>query len=141
AEWLLARVGWFRGLVGAPADVPGPSRFALLVRGLAVFVLLMGTLAYGGWRLGQNARTPGPRIALMQGNLDQRLRNQGGDPNDPNHLGAFDTTYTHFSSLCALADAYGPRLIVWSETSYPGEWMDVAPDVPPERTPAEWRKH
>jgi apolipoprotein N-acyltransferase len=141
AEWLLARAGWFRRLVGAPADMPAPSRFALLVRGVAVFVLLMGTLAYGGWRLGQNARAPGPRIALIQGNLDQRLRNQGGDPNDPDRLSAVHTTYAHFSSLCALSGAYGPRLIVWSETSYPGEWEDVAPDVPPERVPAEWRQH
>src|SRR5262249_17964923 len=125
AELLLARAGWFRALVGAAEGTARPTRFALLVRGGAVFGLLMGVLAYGGWRLSQDARAPGPRVALIQGNLDQRLRNQGSDPNDPFHDEAARRAEAHFIELCDVAGAHGPELIVWPETSYPATWQDV----------------
>ncbi|HTU22143.1 MAG TPA: hypothetical protein VMG10_29155, partial [Gemmataceae bacterium] len=54
---------------------PKSSRIGLLVQGLAILAALTATTIYGFWRLGQERQTPGPRIALIQGNLDQRLRN------------------------------------------------------------------
>jgi apolipoprotein N-acyltransferase len=140
AEVLLARAGWFRSFVGAAETEPQTSRFGLLVRGLGVFALAMATLAYGSWRLSQDVRTPGPRIALLQGNLDQRLRNQSSDPNDPHRAEASRRVDRHFIDLSFLASRYGPDLIVWPETSYfQGEWLDIDADVPPENRPSQWQ--
>jgi apolipoprotein N-acyltransferase len=141
-EVLLARAGWFRTFVGAVEEAPQPSRFAFLVRALGVFALLMATLGYGAWRLSQDVRTPGPRVALIQGNLDQRLRNQSSDPNasQSDRDSAAEQSEYHFITLCNLANWYGPDLIVWPESSYPAVWEDIADDVPPEQAPLRWRQ-
>jgi apolipoprotein N-acyltransferase len=122
---------WFRRLYGA-GDVPARwGRPAILLQGVAVLVLLLGTLGYGLWRMGQATYAPGPRVALLQGNLGQQIRND---------LNAADSFQDHFDSLCSLAASYRPALIVWPETSYPYEWQEVAPDVTPEDVSAAWRK-
>jgi apolipoprotein N-acyltransferase len=121
---------WFRRLYGA-ADVPARwGRSAVLYQGVAVLMLLLATLGYGVWRMGQAAFTVGPRVALIQGNLGQQIRND---------LNAGESFVDHFVSLCDLAATYHPELIVWPETSYPYEWMEVAPDVASGDVPGSWR--
>jgi apolipoprotein N-acyltransferase len=121
---------WFRRLYGA-ADLPARwSRTAVLAQGLAVLGILLGVLGYGVWRMDQAAYTPGPRVALLQGNLDQQIRND---------LSASEFFEDHFVSLCDLAKVFRPELIVWPETSYPYEWQEVAPDVAPGDVPEGWR--
>jgi apolipoprotein N-acyltransferase len=122
----------FRQLFGLPEECA--SRRALLLQG-AVVVLLLGTaLGYGIWRLGQNEFEPGPRVALIQSNLPQSLRNEaattGGDP--------AEQMVVHNSKLSDIAAAQRPipDLIVWPETSYPEYWVDVAPDVSEANVPA-----
>jgi apolipoprotein N-acyltransferase len=94
-------------------------RIGLLVKGLAVLAALIGTALYGFWRLGQEGGTPGPRIALIQGNLDQRLRNESSVSDD-----AAERMGVHFSDLADLASFYRPDMIVWPETSWPYEWQE-----------------
>jgi apolipoprotein N-acyltransferase len=98
---------------------PKSSRIGLLVQVLAVLAALIGTTIYGFWRLGQDRLTPGPRIALLQGNLDQRLRNAAAVSEE-----AVVSMGRHFHDLAHLAAAYRPDLIVWPETSWPYEWLE-----------------
>ena len=105
------------------ADTPARySRNIMLVQLGVVAALLLATCGYGVYRLGQNKFLYGPRIALIQGNLDQRIRN------DPNR--AIDAGQ-HFVDLCDLA-AESPELdlLVWPETSYPPTWREDQPGVP-----------
>jgi apolipoprotein N-acyltransferase len=108
------------------------ARKAFLIQGAVVALLLVITLGYGFWRLGQNEFEPGPRVALIQSNLPQSLRNDAATGGD-----SAERMVAHNSKLSDIAAAQDPDLIVWPETSYPEYWIDVArelrePDVPPE---------
>jgi len=122
---LLFEILWgrrvLRSWLAGPDALPRWGRFGLLVQGLAVFAALLGTAFYGFWRLGQDCQTPGPRIALLQGNLDQRLRNDSAVSED-----AVQRMASHFHDLADLAALYRPDLIVWPETSWPYEWLEEA---------------
>jgi apolipoprotein N-acyltransferase len=112
---------WLAGSDAAPCC----GRNVLLVQGLAVLAALIGTTIYGFWRLGQDRLTPGPRIALIQGNLDQRIRNDSAVSAD-----AAERMGRHFRDLSDLGAAYRPDLIVWPETSWPYEWQEREGDGP-----------
>ncbi len=110
--------GWFPRLIG-PANAGsryGSSRLA--VQMLGVGAVVVATLGYGWWQLRDDTYRPGPRVALIQGNLDQRIRNQSQDPDVGPHV------LLHYESLAMLAGSkdYRPDLIVWPETSYPYPW-------------------
>jgi apolipoprotein N-acyltransferase len=124
----LARGRWFRTLFAQPDIKPGGAK-GLVFQSAGVVAALAGTLTYGFWRLDQNDFTPGPRLALVQGSLDQRVRNDASD------LGveeAIRTVAHHFQSLSDQSAYQHPRpdLIVWPETSYPGAWIEPAPARP-----------
>jgi apolipoprotein N-acyltransferase len=111
------------------------SRRAFWIQGGAVALSLAIALGYGFWRLGQNDFEIGPRVALIQSNLPQSLRNDatttGGDP--------AERMVAHNGHLSDIAADQTPKpdLIVWPETSYPEYWIDVAPEVLGEGIPAE----
>jgi apolipoprotein N-acyltransferase len=136
-EWLFA---WpaFRRLFALP-DGPRPgSRSALLLHTAAVGLLVAGDLGYGCWRLGQDEFTPGPRVALVQGSVPQSVRNDtsGGS------VDAGQQMFDHYNVLSQVAAHQQPKpeLVVWPETCYPDYWSEVAPGVPPEQVPLEWRE-
>lgn len=114
----------------------GESRCCcLVIQSVAVVVLVAGTLGYGIWRLGQDEFEAGPRVALIQSNLDQRLRNEvnlGGN--------AAKTMFLHNGLLSSIAvrQALPPDLIVWSETSCGYEWTEIAANLAANQIPAEW---
>jgi apolipoprotein N-acyltransferase len=128
----------FRQFFALPTTISsrGPRTFVL--QGSAVLILLAGILAYGFWRLGQEDFAAGPRIALIQGNLDQRIRNEATADEASD---AAATMVHHYKELSHRAAAGQPRpdLLVWPETSYPGEWMEVAPELPAARVPEKWQ--
>jgi apolipoprotein N-acyltransferase len=134
--WLfecLCRLRRMRELLSLPEI--SMTRRAFLIQGTAVVFGLAMTVGYGLWRLGQNEFEPGPRVALIQSNLPQSLRNDatttGGDP--------AEKMVAHNSKLSDIAVAQKPipDLIVWPETSYPEYWIDVTPEVLGEGIPAE----
>lgn len=141
---LLFEILWnrraIRGWLAGPDALPRWGRIGLLVQGFAVFAALIGTAIYGFWRLGQDRLTPGPRIAMLQGNLDQRLRNDSVVSKD-----AAERMSRHFHDLADLAAAYRPDLIVWPETSWPYEWVEFEDGPHPrsramaEDMAAQWR--
>jgi apolipoprotein N-acyltransferase len=134
---LLVLAPGFRRLIGLPdAAVRMPPR-RLAWQALAVAGLLIGMLTYGAYRLGQDDFAAGPRVALIQGNLDQRIRNAVHSK-----LGRDDAIrfmFDHYRTLCnqAMAQQPAPDLIVWPETSYPEEWLIAAPEMPPEHVPRD----
>jgi apolipoprotein N-acyltransferase len=95
-------------------------------------MLLIGTLVYGQVRLGQANFRAGPRVALIQGNLDQQIKNQ-------EKLGGL--VLKHYERLSDFAGRYHPDLIVWPETSIPGDWGFIDKNVPPDAVPTRWREY
>jgi len=112
---------WFRAWVSGKDVLPCWGRIGLFVQSLALLAALLGTTLYGFWRLGQDRLMPGPRLALVQGNLDQRIRNDSAIRED-----AAERVERHFLELSDLASYYRPDLIVWPETSYPYDWVEKA---------------
>ncbi len=82
--------------------------------GVAAGVLVAGHL-YGAWRVqrwdGLIARAPTVRVAVVQGNIDQKLKMvQGSRAN---------TILGRYLPATEAADAAGADLVVWPEASYP----------------------
>jgi apolipoprotein N-acyltransferase len=130
--------GWlsvfFRGATRRLANSIMPIYWQALVIG--AFVAL--ALGYGFWRLSQNEFRSGPVVALIQGNLDQAVR--------------IDATNSVEAAIAEVEEHYGrltdeatskeskPALVVWPETSYPHEWLEVAPNVASQQIPPGWSR-
>ncbi len=131
----LFRKSWFRTFFA----LPKPSRpRPLVLPAAAIGVLLIASVVYGFARLGQEDFAPGPRVALIQGNLDQRIRNLAAQHKDP-----AQAMWRHYQELHreAAGQKPPPDLIVWPETSYLYDWIAFAPDFPAERLPEQWRHY
>ena len=120
----------FRRLLGRENEPSRQSRLAVALQALVVLLAVTGTIAYGVLRMQQSAFTPGPRVALIQGNIPQQLKNQAA---------AAEQVYLHYVALTAPAAIYHPDLIVWPETSYPMEFEDVAAGFDRDRLSSEWK--
>ncbi len=128
-EVLYAR-RWFRRVF---VSAEAPARYAglaLLAQAAAVLALLLLTFGYGAWRLRQGGFEEGPRVALIQGNIDQRIRNDTGDPDPTKRDDAASRIVRDYMELSALAAGYRPDLIVWPETSWPYDWVETKPGEP-----------
>lgn len=133
--WLAQR-DWFRTYFRlAASEQPAP----LWPSTIAAVLLVAAAVSYGLVRLHQEEFRDGPRVALLQGNLDQRIRNQAfaaqtGDP--------ALTLWRHYRALHEQAAAQEPRpdLIVWPETSFLYDWVEIAADFPAEKLPPQWHK-
>ena len=134
-EWLY-RMGWLRRWLSLREPVAPRRRGRLALQTAAVSILVIGSLIYGLWRLDQNEFTAGPRIALIQSNLDQRLRNAAAPGNN-----SAERMVIHNRELSDRAAQMSPDLIVWPETSYPQDWTEISPELPPNQVPAEWRRN
>jgi apolipoprotein N-acyltransferase len=119
-EWLY-QARWFRALFGLVEPVLAPVRWRLLTQTAVVGLMAAATLIYGRFRLGQDSFDTGPRVALIQGNLDQDVRNDASE-SDQMAQQAFD----HVRRLCdqAALQHPPPQLIVWPENSCPQEWRE-----------------
>jgi apolipoprotein N-acyltransferase len=106
----------------------GQVRFPVLACGLAAGMLAV-TLGYGFVRLGQDEFKPGPKLALIQGNLPQFIRNEPGEE---------VRVAEHFENLAATAAKLEPDLIVWSETSWPVLFCYVDEGVDRSTLSGEW---
>src|SRR5262249_14220556 len=104
---------------------------------VAVLFLLGTTLVYGSWRQSQNDFASGPKVALIQGSLDQRLRNMASSPAGAQQAAL--RVVKHYADLSDEAmELRQPDLIVWPETSYPYYWEEVSPALSPEHLPQDW---
>jgi apolipoprotein N-acyltransferase len=126
-----ARLRSLFGLPDVPARWPGSA-----LQAAGVGLLLAATVGYGYYRLGQADFADGPRVALIQGNLDQRIRNQAAASGGAQ---AMKTMLGHYTALCDQAAAQQPKpaLLVWPETSHPDGWGEMGAGFPRDRLPPD----
>ncbi len=122
---IVAVNAWIVDLLSLPLLCPGTARPRLtnaqVRRLVAVACFVLGTLAYGGHRLGSSTFRDGPRVAMLQSNMVQHLKD----------------AHTHEETLAiyqrlitrAVGAPRKPDLIVWPETSYPYHFVQIASDV------------
>lgn len=87
-------------------------------------LLLMATVCYGHWRLaGENTR-PGPRVALIQGSIDIKIK---ADP------GMKDVVFREYVELSqqALRSAPDIDVVVWPETMFREPLITFREDAAP----------
>jgi apolipoprotein N-acyltransferase len=107
---------------------------------LGVAAVLVVAVVYGNYRLTQDYFEPGPRLCLLQGDVEQRLRNHASSE----AAGADDARQRivyRYSQLALEATQQKPDLVVWPETSYPLDWYDIASDFPNDKlshVPLSW---
>jgi apolipoprotein N-acyltransferase len=122
-ELIYSRPG-FRKAFALP-EVIAPRRPGLTAQVFAAMLLVAATLGYGIWRLNQAVLTPGPRVALVQGNVPQAVRNDKHDASSAEQRQlAADTISDEYLRLHDIAENGRPALIVWPETSYPRDWLE-----------------
>jgi apolipoprotein N-acyltransferase len=131
-EWL-GSSRRFRNLLHLPAEACRSTPRQLWLQSAAVLGLIGAACGYGSWRLAQAGFASGPLVALIQGNLDQRIRNAASAPEDSGQ--AVRQVTRHFSQLCDEAVHGSPELIVWPENSFLWDWVEVAPELTDERIP------
>ena len=129
-EWFY-RVAAFRRLVGLPADGGDEPRRSPVLAFQSVLALGMfaACLVYGSWRLGQDHFKPGPYVALLQTNVPQSARNERNSPDKEARQNSQRLMNVGGDPLHRQAVARKPALIVWPETSWPGEWDDIPPEL------------
>jgi apolipoprotein N-acyltransferase len=123
--------GW-RRFAQLPELSPDACCRSLFAQVACVLLLIGAALTYGAWSLAHDDFETGPRVALLQANLDQRLKNNAHQSHE-----ARDRVRTAYKTLCDQAAALEPRpaLIVWPETSCPDPWYTVTPNVDLARQP------
>ena len=91
------------------------------VRLCVVTCLLGTTLCYGAIRVSSARFHDGPRLALLQSNIEQKHKNKG----------TADPIIAEFRELIgqALGRRDRPELIVWPETAYPYGLISIDPEL------------
>lgn len=114
--------------------------FLLLAAGV------VGALAYGEHRLSEDKFTAGPRVALLQGNVSQGLRNleavPGNSINEQNKVLKYLSFDRARKNIPLMAD-----LAIWPETSYVangpggnlGTWVENNPSLPAHKMSLEYK--
>jgi len=120
-EVLYARP-WFRTFCALPKPTRAISRRALLAQGVAVALVLAGSLTYGEWRLHQDDFATGPTVALVQGNLPLRVKNDAWSNEEGGAVGVMERHHVWLTNLAVIRH---PDLVVWPETSWPEDWVEV----------------
>jgi apolipoprotein N-acyltransferase len=106
---------WFR----VPGVAPAPSLWPSLV----AIGLLIATFAYGVFRTNGDSYIEGPRVALIQGNIEQDIKNEKG-PEMVRHFGRLAT-----EAASEPSDQAKPDLVIWPETTFAYGWYDIGPGV------------
>ena len=86
---------------------------------LYVLLPLIVVFAYGYFKLNQPARGGGFKVAVIQGNIPQRMK---WDPQARHFI------LRKYSRLTETAALNRPQLIIWPETSVPG-YLEAEPDL------------
>jgi len=131
AIWLaIERIARVRAVWHDARPVPPAS-----VRPAIVAAMALGTaIVYGNVRLSHEPFSDGPQVALIQGNLDQDIKNDHG-AEMVDHFGRL--------SMQAVRPPAGqpkPDLVVWPETAYAGTWYEFAEGANPSSAPFEDRR-
>jgi apolipoprotein N-acyltransferase len=113
-EFICKKLGF-----AAIKEVEGGSIFRAIASSAFVAILLAGSLAYGFMRLNHPEFTPGPRVAAIQGSVPQGEKMMKGEGSLQQVYGALH--------MKALKTSDKPDLIVWPETCFASDWLEVPP--------------
>jgi apolipoprotein N-acyltransferase len=115
-------------LVAAAACVarllPWDGRRGAIWPVLPLVALVLGTWSYGHWRMAQDARRPGPKVALIQGSVDIAMKM---DPTQSHKI------FDEYFKLSREARTAEPNLdlVVWPETMFRFPWFTFSSDFRP----------
>jgi len=102
----------------------------LWVFAAAAFVPL-ACVAYGTVRLAHEPFAQGPKIAAVQGNLSQTEKMIRGDQAEEGQVTPLQEEYFGQADRAAKGDPkFRPDLIIWPETCFPVDWVQVSPNAP-----------
>lgn len=132
---MLFRLAWFRDFL-ALSSSRMESSWNAFWQGAAILGMVGSVFLYGFWRLQseewdralKSEPESEPRVALIQGNVSQEVRNNAS----PTEIDATaDSILQHFGALSREAARQTPKpdLLVWPETSFTLDWVDFGPDV------------
>jgi len=113
---------WASPLFETNSDRPRIRR-SQLIRAGVVAALLVATVGYGYFRIATARFHDGPRLALMQSNLEQRLKMSDSSA-------YILSVYQSLVERC-LRSSPTPDLIVWPETAYPYPYVVRDPKLVP----------
>jgi apolipoprotein N-acyltransferase len=89
---------------------------------VVVLVLFVSAVGYGTYRLGEGSFETGPRVALLQGNIDVRFGGQGiATKMIEQYVGLLYLTNENRRPV---------DLVVWPENAYPGWFYDIPKETP-----------
>ena len=125
-DWLV-RSNWVRTLLRWPRLEEKRGVVWEMYATTWALIVPVALLCYGVTRLAHPPYAVGPRVALVQGDLEQ------SDKMSPEIL-----TRTYLPLARRAGNPSGrdptPDLVVWPETCYPGEWDELEANVADERT-------
>jgi apolipoprotein N-acyltransferase len=102
---------------GLVADALTGQRQSIGRNSVVLLVLLALTFGYGTWRLSQDQFAEGPKVALLQGNIPQEVKDEAVAPDGGN---AANRMMREYVALMNEAMPSKPDLAIWPETSFPG---------------------
>ncbi|MFL5245890.1 MAG: apolipoprotein N-acyltransferase [Gemmataceae bacterium] len=105
----------------------------------AVLLAVAASWGYGAYRLSQDKFAPGPRVALIQGNVEQGVKNDTIAISEEKRQQAVESVSDHYGRLIRLAKTMHPDLIILPETSYAEDWTEFDPAFPFEKLPIQWQ--
>ncbi len=98
---------------------------------LCLITCLIGTtLCYGAIRVSSSQFNDGPRLALLQSNIEQKHKNKVDKESIIKENEAITSEFAELIDR-ALARRQTPDLIVWPETSYPWGWISIEAGIDP----------
>lgn len=120
ADWAF-RMEFVRGKLGFESNPEGDQRGRVRAIVASAFVALLvgGSLGYGFFQLGHPEFVPGPRVAAIQGSVPQGEKMLKGE-------GSLQKIYSHLH-MEALRTKPQPDMIVWPETCFVDDWLEVPP--------------
>ena len=108
------------GLVLSPGLITRHSRRRLIVTVVLIAASQLAVLGYGIIRVRQGPFSPGPKVALLQGNIPQTVKMAPESPWD-----IFQT----YQRLSLSAAEEKPDLIIWPESMFRFPLIQVHPDL------------
>jgi len=129
--WMMRSV-WVRKLFGWP-EYPAARTFIGEAYDTAwSSILPIAVFCYGLVQLGHPPYPAGPRVAAVQGNVPQNLKNERGDQADPKAVTPLEREYYPLAQrACKPTDGSPkPDLVVWPETCFPADWYQPSPRMP-----------
>ncbi len=142
ASWKFLNYGWMYN---------GTWRKDLVFEAVILAAAFASVYLYGDYRMKEAHFADGPIVTLLQGNLDQRLRNEVSRDAGPDvdereaerrRSELVDKIGIHYAVLVDYARKQQPKpdLVVWPETSYPQSWWEVSREIPVDKVPEDYRR-